>query len=318
MLVPADEFAHTPSAVENWQENYVWHAWDPTTRTGWNLHLGNISAQGLVDVRAHVVIDGEVTAANHQEPGSDSFAATGLDVDIVVPLEKVRLRYEGRGQHGPDAGGWYGRTGGDVPFGFEIEMITEHAPFDNAAYAISAGSADLAGNHYEMGARWTGRVWSGDRSVDVSGLLVRDHSWGGRVWPWDQLFWVPMVFDEGRRFCFNWAERVDGAWRGMSVQLDDTGTVDVAEDFWVRLGGPAVPRQFASAEVLRVGAGASQKYTLHGEIHLPVGRAHSRVGLSDMWSTVHGPEGPGFSTIQLFPSEADVAAGFAAPHPRFA
>jgi hypothetical protein len=318
VLTASDEYAHTPAQVPNWQENYVWHAWNPETRCGWNLHLGRIVEHGLVDVRAHVIIDGEVTAGSFQEPGDDGFAATGLDVDVQVAFDHVRLRYEGTGSHGPDAGGWFGREAGTTRFGFDVEMRTRHPVFDASAYPIVRDNLlDLEGNHYEVGASWSGRLWSGDTTVEASGLLVRDHSWGGRAWTWDALFWVPMVFDESRRFGFNWAQRRDGAWTSGSVFLDETGRVDAVDDFWVRLGGEPVPRRFDRAEVLRAGPGVLEHYVLSGDIHLPVGRAHSRVGLSDMYSTVQGADRTGFATIQIFPTEAEVERGFHDPLPRY-
>jgi hypothetical protein len=316
-LTARDEYAHQPSGVPNWQENYVWHAWNPTTRSGWNLHLGNILEENHIDVRAHVVIDGTVTAGSLVEPGAECFAAPSVEVDVIVPFERMRLRFEGLGRTGPDSGGWFGAAAGagTERFGFEIDLVTEHPVFDGAAYPIFHDSLDVAGNHYEAGARWRGRLWSGDNEVEASGLLIRDHSWGGRVWAWEEVYWVPMVFDEGRSYRFNWCQRSQGEWRSMSVQTDSTGKVEVADELWIRLGGRPVPRQFWSAEVLRAGAGGTSKSLLRGDIHLPVRRARSgaKVGLSDMYSTVLDDWGQGFSTVQIFPTADEVAAGFASP-----
>ena len=318
MLNLSDEYAHNPTDVPNWQENYVWHAWNPQTRCGWNLHLGRIAEEGLVDVRAHVIIAGEVTAGSRQEPGDDSFAATGLDVDIDTAFERVRVRYQDVGSRGPDAGGWYGREAGDTPFGFDMQMQTLHPVFDASEYPIVREHLlDAEGNHYEVGAAWTGRLWSGATEIEASGLLVRDHSWGGRTWSWDALFWVPMVFDDSRVFGFNWTQRFEGSWTSGSVFLDESGRVDAVDDFWVRLGGDPIPRRFDRAEVLRAGPDVLEHYTLSGDIHLPIGRAHSRVGLSDMYSTVRGSERTGFATIQIFPTEAQVERGFREPLPRY-
>jgi hypothetical protein len=311
VLTPADEHAHTPADVPNWQENYVWHAWDARTRCGWNLHLSRIADQGIVDLRAHVIIDGEVTAGSFQQPGDDSFQATGLEVDIDTAFEKVRVRFAGPGSRGPDAGGWFGRGAGDTPFGFEMQMETRHPVFDASDYPIMKDHLlDLEGNHYEVGARWSGRLWSGDTETEATGLLVRDHSWGGRVWKWDSLFWAPMVFDDSRLFGFNWAQRREGSWVSGSVFLDESGRVDAVDDFWVRFGGEPIPRRFDRVELLRAGPGVLEHFTLTGGIHLPIGRAHSRVGLSDMYSTVEGEGRTGFGTIQVFPTEDEVAQGF--------
>jgi hypothetical protein len=318
MLRPSDEMNHTPAPIANWQENYVWHAWNPTTRCGWNLHLGNLNDQSLIDVRAHVIVDGQVCAGSRQEPGTEIFGVSGLQVDVATPFEAMRLRYEGHGRRGPDADGWLGRDGGDVPFGFDIRLVTEHPPFEAVAFPSLTPGIDESGNHYELGGRWQGRVWSGDTERHVDGLLVRDHSWGGRRWPWDECFWVPMVLDGGRRFIFNVAQRYEGRWLSCSVALDANGDVDVAEEVWVRFDGEGIPRRFSRVEILRAGQDSHEIYTLDGEIHLPVGRAHSRVGLSDMYSTVRGDGRVGFSTFQTFPTAAEVTRGFAGALAQFA
>jgi hypothetical protein len=321
MLQPSDEFAHQPLPVTNWQENYVWHAWDPATRSGWNLHLGNISDEKYIDVRGHVIIRGNVTACSFQEPGADCLGVTGLDADIRSPFEEHRLQFAGHGSAGPDAGGWFGRGAGDVPFGFDVDIVSEHQAFDANAFPEMDGRVDLpgTGNHYELGARWRGRLWSGAEEITAAGLLVRDHSWGGRVWTWDESFWLPMVFDEGREFVFNVLSRTGSDWFGLSVAMNGDGMARKTDELWVRLDGPRVPRLFGSAQVLMAGDDFRERVRYEGGIHLPVGRARSRVGLSDMYSAIYanGSDRAGFSTVQTFPTEEEVLRGLTNALPQF-
>jgi hypothetical protein len=319
MLEAKDEFAHAPVETTNWQENYVWHAWSPQSRCGWNIHLGNLHEQGVVDVRAHVIINGEVTAGNYQASATECFDVEGIDVDIMAPFERLRIRFSGRGSRGADAGGWFGTGPADVPFSLDIEVTTPHQPFDSSKYPELEGMMDLpgTGNHYELGGTWHGSLRSGHTSVEVSGYLVRDHSWGGRVWNFDDLFWVPMVFPAERQFIFNLTERHGEKWSSLSVTMGENGVVSEARDIWVRLAGERRPRQFASAEVLMRGDDATELAVLSGEIHLPIGRALSRHGLSDMYSHVECAGRVGFTTVQLFPSEEDVLTGFQQPLSQF-
>jgi len=179
----SDEFHHDPVPGKNWQENYVFHAWDPARNSGWFIHLGHIFDEGLIDVRVSTIIDGEVTSATVQAPGADCLAAPGVDVKAVVPLERLKIRYSGSGARGPDDDGFFGERKGDVPFGFDIEMISEHPAVTWTEVTRKLNMDPLrSGTRYEQGARWKGRLWSGDQVIEAEGLLVRDHSWGPRAW----------------------------------------------------------------------------------------------------------------------------------------
>ncbi len=318
MLNLSDEYAHNPTDVANWQENYVWHAWNPQTRCGWNLHLGRIAEEGLVDVRAHVIIAGEVTAGSRQEPGDDSFAATGLDVDIDTAFERVRVRYQDVGSRGPDAGGWYGREAGDTPFGFDMQMQTLHPVFDASEYPIVREHLlDAEGNHYEVGAAWTGRLWSGATEIEASGLLVRDHSWGGRTWSWDALFWVPMVFDDSRVFGFNWTQRFEGSWTSGSVFLDESGRIDAVDDFWVRSVATQYPDASTGPKSCAPDPTSSSTTRSQVTSTCPSAVRTAASACPTCTRPYAGSERTGFATIQIFPTEAQVERGFREPLPRY-
>lgn len=307
---PADEFRHQPDAPEgeNWQENYVWHCWDAEQRSGWYLHLGHIRDQGIVDVRAMTIIDGIVASVTTQEPGSDCLAATGLDLRVKTAFEQLDLRFAGVGAVGPDADGFFGARDGDVPFGFDVATISEHPPINWEPHDTNAGfDRTYAGNRYEQGARWSGRLWIGDRSIEAAGLLVRDHSWGRRRWTHSNVggFWIPMVFDGGRKFISGLCS-TRGSFQSFTVLADHRGDVNVSYDNWVRINaGSLVPRQFDQAEVMRIFDDRLERYRYDGHIHLAFARHASftdtrhRFGIADMYSTISGPSGlTGFGTLQ--------------------
>ena len=344
MLKPSDEFRHERTAEPNWQENYVWHAWDAKRRSGWYFHLGHIPDHGLVDVRALVIINGRVTSAVTHTQGDDCLAAPGLSPDVITPLEHWKLRYDGKGARGPNESGWYGLRDGDVDFGFDVDVRSKHPAIDWAPYFAKAGwgrhdgsdailpgqTEPLAGadpgNHYEQGANWKGRIWSGDESVEAEGLLIRDHSWGPRGWSNSAGFWAPAVLDDGKTLIMSTSGLWDD-WKGFSILANENGVVDICYDVWVRTAGPVVPRQYRYSDVLRRDAnGRSQKLRFDAGVHLPMMRHNSflldpeeRFGFSHMYSTVSSDgHGDGFGTIQIQPSEKQVAAGLANPLPIYA
>lgn len=338
MLKPSDEFRHERTAEPNWQENYVWHAWDPVRRSGWYFHLGHIPDHGLVDVRALVIVNGVVTSTVTQSPGTDCLAAPGLDANIITPFERLRMRYDGKGARGPNVAGWYGLKPGDIDFGFEIELNTDHPVVNWTPHFKAAGwgrvdgsdavlpgqTEPLAGadpgDHYEMGARWKGRVWSGAQTVEAEGLLVRDHSWGPRGWSVRESFWAPITLDGGRTFISTCSGLWDD-WKGFSIYADARGVVNVVPEVWVRTAGPVVPRQFRYVDLLRRGEGLCEQYRFDAGIHLPMMRHNSfidnpddRFGFSHIYATVSGKgHGDGFGTVQTQPTERQVAMGLAKP-----
>lgn len=324
-ITAADEYRHTPDAPEgeNWQENYVWHCWDVERRSGWYLHLGRIRDHGLVDVRAMTIIDGVVASATIQAPGDDCLAAPGVDVDIRTAFERIGLRFTGKGAVGPDDDGFYGSRAGDTPFGFDVDTISEHPPINWDPHDSRAGfDLTYAGNRYEQGARWQGRLWIGDQMVEAQGLLVRDHSWGRRRWTHSTVggFWTPMVFDGGRRF-ISGLTSTRGAFQSFSVMADRSGDVDVSYDNWVRFNaGSLVARQFDRAELLRVRGEVMERYAYEGHLHLAFARHASftdtrhRFGIADMYSTVRGPNDlVGFGTLQHMTRSDYAREGFEHP-----
>ena len=325
ILQSSDEFRHEPESGVNWQENYVWHAWDADRCSGWYFHLGHIHDEGIVDVRAMVIVDGVVASATVQTSGDDCLGVPGLAADVVRPMEQIRLRYDGMGAVGPDSQGFFGAQSGETAFGFDIEMVSEHQPVNWSPHdAIIGLDPKVAGNHYEAGARWSGRLRVGDREIEAAGLLVRDHSWGARQWSKGTTggYWAPMVFDGGRRFFSGCIALIDGEWRTFTVQADSGGIVDVSYDNWVRLNGPLVPRQFNSASLLRFLDGRMERYDYAGQINFAFARHASfkdqgaeRRGLADLYSVIRSGEALGFGTLQHMTRGGLVQQGFDDPLP---
>ena len=318
----SDEFHHEPIAGKNWQENYVFHAFDASSNSGWFIHLGHIFDQGIVDVRVMTIINGVVTSATSQAPGNDCLAAPGLDVKVSVPLERMRLRYSGRGAIGPAKDGFFGEREGNVPFGFDIEMISEH-PIVNWTPFVRALKLDpiSMGTRYEQGARWKGKLWSGDKEIEVEGLLVRDHSWGPRAWHGARVggFWTPMVFDNGKKF-ISGVISTSGNFISFSALSSPNGISDVTYENWIRINsGSLVARQFDEAEVLRLTEGKVERFSYTGHMHFAWTRhasfmdtKHKR-GISDMYSTIVGEGMTGFGTLQHMTRGDYVQEGFDDP-----
>ncbi|MER6830716.1 hypothetical protein ABT352_32315 [Streptosporangium sp. NPDC000563] len=312
-LTGADEFAHVPGEG-SWQENYAFYGGNAALTEGLSLHLQHVARDGTLDVRAGVTVGGVSTTTTTHSSGEDCFASPGLTVEVVEPFRRWRLRYEGRGFVGPDADGWYFTQDGDVPFGFDVELTTRHHPVfvsELAAklFADDPGAREMGiwfvANHYQAGAEWTGRLFSGDTVTEASGLLVRDHTWGPRDIRIDDIFWTPMVFDGARRFVASSCALYDGVWRSYFIEADETGIVHVLPDYRVRTNAVASRPAFTAADSIAVGDGVVRRFTHPRGVHVPAGRKKtfqgSTRGLVNFLAEVHSDASVGFGTVQYVP-----------------
>src|SRR5205814_1061078 len=146
-------------------------------------------------------------------PISDNskFDAGGLRVDVLEPLQRVRVRYDGDAHHLPT-----GPTLADpkkafgespvVPMSLDLEFTTIGQLYGlsgtpGGAGGIEGGEAEIALGHYQGGVMATGTITvdGTEHPVDASGF--RDHSWGPRKWTGPKWWrWISCWVDERNGF----------------------------------------------------------------------------------------------------------------------
>jgi hypothetical protein len=301
MVDTAAEFRHDPGREPNWQENYMFLGWDEERRIATYLHLCHQPGRGLLDVKALVGMDGQVVSCDLEHSGDDCLAAQGLTVDVTVPLERWRLRYDGRGTRGP-AGTWTAGVG-DVPFGFDLDL---HGRSPAVDWTPLVGLVDfperVAKTHYEQGMKLTGRVWVGDSGSPVDGLLIRDHTWGFREFDFDLGFWTPMVFGESEHFVCGSSILLHGRWVGLLMHTDAAGDVRVAAEHIARANGPLEPGRYDRASVYSFADGREpERFDFAGRLTIPVPYQSLATGgklMTDLYSRVTFRNEVGFGTFQ--------------------
>lgn len=301
MVEQSDELRHEPGPEPNWQENYMFLGWDEDRRIGTYLHLAHVPGRGLVDVKALVLLDGQVVSADVEQEGSDCLAAQGLDADVTVPLRRWKLRYAGSGTPGAP-GTWSTGTGG-VPFGFDLDLVARVPAVD---WTPLVGLVDfperVARAHYEQGMRLTGQVWVGDRHSEIDGLLIRDHTWGPREFDFDLGFWTPMVFGDADYFVCGSSILLHGRWIGLLMHTDASGTTKVGTDHFARAHGPLVPGSYSGATVLGPSPGEpADRFEFDGRLTIPVRYDSLATGgkvMTDLYSKVSYGDRTGFGTFQ--------------------
>lgn len=314
MLNEGDESVHEPDGQEHWQENFLFHGWDSDFSNAFYLHLQYIPDQRLVDVRAGVALDGEMTTHVTHCSGSNAFDHPALQVDIVEPFRHMRLGYEGIGQTGADAGGWHfssqGEEGG-TPFSFNIDLRSTMEPinwldFTKDMFPDDNTGAFIRAKHYELGCRWSGTVRVGDQERHVSGLAWRDHSWGPRKFQADRTFWTPMVLDDGDTMVSAMTILFDGKWRGFAVESSAGKPQLIMDNYVARPHGKEDPGGFAFGETIGFGADGFRHYQFDVERFVPAPRnwtvsGQGSRGIVDTVSRVRSGDRTGVGSLQFSP-----------------
>src|SRR5205085_8011617 len=98
-LEPRDEYMHPLERASNFNESMYFNAYDPATRVGCFVRLGNRANEGYAESTTCVYLpDGRVAFMfNRPEiANNDAFDAGGTRFDVVTPFEELRTRYDGK------------------------------------------------------------------------------------------------------------------------------------------------------------------------------------------------------------------------------
>jgi hypothetical protein len=202
-----DEWPHTPSGDDQWQESIAFTWWDDKAGIGGFHRLGHelggaspsvnnwngvFSREGT---RFHRNVRRELRPGDQIERG---FAIDGFTSfqSIVRPIYRL---YAAECEIDLECDDYYPRS--DL--------------FPTTAGAVANS---FAARHFEVACAVNGRVRLGDREVTVSGIGYRDHSWGKR--DWGTLLshrWIAGSFGPQMSFCALAWHAIDGTFRTFGV-----------------------------------------------------------------------------------------------------
>lgn len=218
----ADEGMHEPTDDPQFNESMYFNFVEQSgSGFATLIRMGNRVNEGHSEVTALVYLpDGSVAAHIERAPISDNaaFDAGGMRIDVLEPLQRVRVRYEGEAHHLA-----HGRDLIDpkqaftesplVPLAFDLEFTTIAQLYglsgtSDGAGGIEGGEDMIATGHYQGGVTSTGTVTVDGRQLSVAASGFRDHSWGPRRWTGPRWWrWVSCWVDERNGFA-GWATRV--------------------------------------------------------------------------------------------------------------
>jgi hypothetical protein len=282
MLAPNDEFAHQPPTPvpPGWQENWYLLGWDAEQAAGFSLHLGRIPAGDRLTAKACVLAAGETAMASIDAPLGAELKAPGLEIDIdPFRTWRVSLEVDGLG------------------FDVIVESLLPPVDWREALAAMTASGTER--DHYEVGARFTGRLVLGGHTIEAHGLLVRDHTWGVRGYgALDEAWWTPMVFADPEPAYFTGVSvRYGDRWIGTSIAVDSTGTRVLPAHTVEVTDGSAGSAGYGSVVVRADPAVVSATTAAHA--HVPYPEWAEGFWLNDAFCTAEWDGRRGFGIVEL-------------------
>jgi hypothetical protein len=187
MVTAKDEYRHTPSPEENWQESVVLVWYDSQHMMGGMYRIGlepnkkksnfwSFITQEKRIIHNNVMLDLPMS----EDKDWDHITVGILTRKTLDPLKKFQFLMEDQ----------------DIKADLTFEAF--HPVFD---YSETL-PGNVAANHFEGSGEVKGSVICQGKTYDITGIGHRDHSWGVRHWGnIDNHRWICGIF--GKDFAFN-------------------------------------------------------------------------------------------------------------------
>lgn len=188
-----DEDPHVPGSDANFSESVYVNGFDPVSRVGGWLRLGNRVHEGFAEMSLCLYLpDGRIACQFQRPPIVDNrqFAAGGMEYQVLEPLQAVAMQYHGEVLvlDDPDLLRDPKRLFASAPrqhcaVEFELSGLSPiHGGEPATANQQTMYGRDFSLGHFFQHMRTVGRIRIGDDAWQIDGLGWRDHSWGPRYW----------------------------------------------------------------------------------------------------------------------------------------
>lgn len=191
MLTAADDYVHRVGPEPNFNESMYFHFDDPVHGIGGFLRLANRPNEGRGERTVCLYLPNGSVAFGFARPefaDHAQFSAGGMTVQSVEPFQRLQVTFEGSvnllsdplAMVDPKAA----LSSSPVTACSVRFSLTALAPAYSETF--DGDGESFAPNHYEQLMRVDGEIRLGERTYDVAGHGLRDHSWGPRSWqaPW--------------------------------------------------------------------------------------------------------------------------------------
>lgn len=241
-LDPHDEAPHAAPAHEaTFNESVYTNGFDHAAAVGGWMRLGNRVNEGHAELSVCLYLpDGRVACQFGRPPigANDRFEGGGLRYEVIDPLTRVEMSYEGELMVLDDPGllreprrlaDGARRVPGSVRFVHE-GLTAPHGGEPTSADVPTMYGRDFSLGHFNQHTRVTGHLDVGGERYELDGHGWRDHSWGPRTWQaihWYRLFLV--TFPDGRGLMALKITDEAGVTRRVGVLLVDGRYEDIVD-----------------------------------------------------------------------------------------
>jgi hypothetical protein len=206
-MEPKDEYTHPIEEEKNFNESMYINIFDPSTRLGGWFRVGNRPNEGYAEMTCCLYLpDGRVgfMFGRPEISNNDALDAAGLKFEIVEPLKRLRLTYDGKLLllTNPQEMAKPRKAFSENPLvDCKVDLVYEGvAPVTGGERVNQDGTPvrekpeeAFARAHYEQHVAGSGTIRVADRAFTVDGYGLRDHSWGPRYWQNIKWYrWLPM------------------------------------------------------------------------------------------------------------------------------
>jgi hypothetical protein len=240
---PSDEYTHRPDDSTNFNESVYVNGFDPRTRVGGWMRLGNRVNEGYAELSVALYLPDGRVAVQFGRPeiaSNDAFAAGGLSYGVTEPLRAVSMAYEGDVLLLDDPGqlrdpGPMFKTAPRVPASVRFETVAVSPihggePTAREHERLMYYGPEFSRGHFNQHTSVKGKMTVGEESWEIDGFGWRDHSWGPRYWQaiWAyRLFLVTFAPDRALMLLKNMYP--DGSARRLGVLLIDDAYEEVTD-----------------------------------------------------------------------------------------
>jgi hypothetical protein len=209
--VPEDDYMHPLEAAVNFNESMYFNVFDRANGLGGWFRLANRPNEGRGEMTCCVYLpDGRIgfMFARPERRDNEALDGAGMKFTVVEPHKRLDVSYRGKlcvladPQDMMDPARAFRdnpTVAAEVALRFEgVSPVFGGEPVNADGSPIEQKAEEsFARGHTEQHTRGTGSIRVGDESFVVSGLGLRDHSWGPRYWQAIHWYrWLTMNFSE--------------------------------------------------------------------------------------------------------------------------
>jgi hypothetical protein len=307
-----DDLTHELGPEQNFNESVYFNFFDPKQNRGGFVRIGNRANEGYAEVTVIVWNPDGSAMFNYEKPSishNNGWNAGGLEIEILVPAEKVRTTYSGEALFlaDPHEMSDPGKAFKSNPRkSLKIDLIHDAVGPLYGHVGEPGDGNEFARSHTEQHMRVAGSIQLGDDSpLTFSGWGLRDHSWGPRYWQAAKSYrWITGNFGDDLGMIIT--TNGDGEGGGLFQRGDEIMRIEKAKLTAEYLPGT----QYHKSLTVEIKTADGEDHTLEGRVmgYIPLRNrrdgAQTQVG-EGMTEYILNGERKGYGLSEFLNNQAD-------------